>query len=103
MLIKFLIWTYVVFTDNSMSNSEVVAMVKKGEITKRRSGPTDEIKKKKKKKGLKIIIMQILRCQFFVGVSKQPINALYFEFETVLKFYNLKAWPQGYKTFFMFN
>ena len=25
-------------------------------------------------------------------VRKQPINALYFEFETVLKFYNLEAW-----------
>ena len=29
-------------------------------------------------------------------VCKQPIFALYFEFETVLKFYNLKAWS-GYK------
>ena len=26
-------------------------------------------------------------------VRKQPIIALYFEFETVLKFYNLEAWP----------
>ena len=26
-----------------------------------------------------------------LGVSKQPIIALYFEFETVLKFYNLGA------------
>ena len=25
-------------------------------------------------------------------VRKQPIIALYFEFETVLKFYNLRAW-----------
>ena len=25
-------------------------------------------------------------------VHKQPIIALYFEFETVLKFYNLEAW-----------
>ena len=25
-------------------------------------------------------------------VRKQPIIALYFEFETVLKFYNLEAW-----------
>ena len=41
-----------------MSNSEVVAMVKEREITTDRSRPTDEIKKKKKKKrGLKIIIM----------------------------------------------
>ena len=27
-------------------------------------------------------------------VSKLPIIALYFEFETVLKFYNLGAWVQ---------
>ena len=27
-------------------------------------------------------------------VRKQPIIALYFESETVLKFYNLKAWHQ---------
>ena len=27
-------------------------------------------------------------------VCKQPIIALYFEFETVFKFYNLKAWIQ---------
>ena len=26
------------------------------------------------------------------SVRKQPIIALYFEFETVLRFYNLKAW-----------
>ena len=31
-------------------------------------------------------------------VRKQPIIALYFESETVLKFYNLEARPRGYKT-----
>ena len=36
-------------------------------------------------------------------VRKQPIIALYFESETVLKFYNLGTWPRGYKTFFMLN
>ena len=29
-------------------------------------------------------------------VRKQPIFALYFEFETVLKFYNLEAWYQKF-------
>ena len=29
-------------------------------------------------------------------VHMQPIIALYFESETVLKFYNLEAWPQGF-------
>ena len=33
------------------------------------------------------------------GVHKQPIIALYFVFVNELKFYNLKAWPRGYKTF----
>ena len=28
----------------------------------------------------------------WTGVHKQTIIALYFEFETVLKFYNLQAW-----------
>ena len=32
-------------------------------------------------------------------VHKQPIIELYFESEIVLKFYNLEAWPRGYKTF----
>ena len=36
-------------------------------------------------------------------VHKQPIIALYFESELVLKFYNLEAWPRGYKTFFVLN
>ena len=36
-------------------------------------------------------------------VRKQPIIALYFESETVLKFYNLEARPRGYETFFMLN
>ena len=71
---NFLIWTYNVFTDNSMSNTEAVAMVKEREITTDRSRPTDEIKKKKKKKkGLKIIIMPYSEMSiFFVGVSKRP-------------------------------
>ena len=30
-------------------------------------------------------------------VRKQPIVTLYFEFETVLKFFNLEAWPLGLK------
>ena len=30
-------------------------------------------------------------------VRKQPIIALYFEFETVFKFYNLGAWLVGLK------
>ena len=30
-----------------------------------------------------------------IRVSKQPIIALYFETETVRKFYNLEAWPDG--------
>ena len=29
-------------------------------------------------------------------VHKQPIIALYFEFENVLKFYNLEAWAMFY-------
>ena len=36
-------------------------------------------------------------------VRKQSIFALYFEFETVLKFYNLGALPRGYKTFSVLN
>ena len=30
-----------------------------------------------------------------IGVCKQPITALYFEFENELKFYNLKARSKG--------
>ena len=29
-------------------------------------------------------------------VRKQPIIALYFDFETVFKFYNLRAWKRQY-------
>ena len=36
-------------------------------------------------------------------VSKQPITMFYFEFETVLKFYNLEARPGGDKTFLVLN
>ena len=35
-------------------------------------------------------LSEICDCEF--PVHKQPIIALYFEFETVLKFYNLETW-----------
>ena len=34
-------------------------------------------------------------------VRKQPIIALYFQFETVLRFNNLETWPLGYKLEFI--
>ena len=36
-------------------------------------------------------------------VRKRPIVGLYFESETVLKFYNLGTWSQGYNFNFMPN
>ena len=36
-------------------------------------------------------------------VRKRPIVGLYFESETVLKFYNLETWSQGYSFYFMPN
>ena len=36
-------------------------------------------------------------------IGKQPIIALYFKSETVLKFYNLDAWSLDYKTIFILN
>ena len=50
--------------------------------------------------------LEVIKHEFIIKLEikrKQPINALYFEFETVLTFYNLEARPRGYKTFFMLN
>ena len=41
-----------------------------------------------------ILKLKIKRNDWLLADTRpqQPINALYFEFETVLKFYNLEAW-----------
>ena len=40
----------------------------------------------------KMVLTDLKTCQISLRVRKQPIIALYLEFETVLKFYNLETW-----------
>ena len=51
-----------------------------------RPGPED--------KKLDLILKLKMKRNDWTHVPKQPIIALYFEFQTVLKFYNLGAWFQ---------
>ena len=61
----------------------------------------------KAKTGLEVIKLQfnlqlktkcVIGC-FWTLVRNQPIIALYFEFETVLQFYNLEAWTACFTLF----